>query len=79
MKKNNLKISYDRESKVLVLQIQKGKSVDSDIQGNVIIDYDKHGKIVRINLYDFSFDSFQNNREALKRFANGSKMSVLKS
>ena len=74
---NNLKISYDKESSVLSLEIRKGKSADSDIQGNVVIDYDKRGKIMRINLYNFSFDSFQNNLTALKQFASSSKTPVL--
>lgn len=68
-RKNDLKILYDKESSVLSLQIRKGKSADSDIQGNVVIDYNKQGKIIRINLYNFSFDSFRNNAKALKRFA----------
>ena len=56
MSRNNPKIIYDAASKVLSVEIEKKKSVDSDIQGNVVIDYDKQGKIVRINLYDFSHD-----------------------
>lgn len=77
MKKNGVKISYDRESGVLSFQIKKGKSVDSDIQGNIVIDYDKQGEIIRINLYNFSFDLFQNNLTALKQFASDSKTPVL--
>ena len=74
---NDLKISYDKESGVLSLQVKKGKSADSDIQKNIVIDYDKRGEIIRINLYNFSFDSFQNNLAALKQFASSSKTPVL--
>ena len=72
MKKKNLKISYDQKSRVLVVELEKGESVDSDIQGNVVIDYDKNGGIVRINLYDFSFDSFRENKKDLKDFTRHS-------
>jgi len=53
------KISYDLESKVLSIQIKAGKSVDSDIQGNLVVDYDEKGNILRINFYDFNFSRFR--------------------
>lgn len=80
MKKNkkNIKIEYDKESNVLSVEMGKVKSVDSDIQGNVVIDYDKKGKIARINLYDFSFDDFRENQKALKRFSGNSEVQFVK-
>lgn len=77
MKKKGPKISYNRESQVLEIEVNKAKSIDSDIQGNVVIDYDKKGKIVRINLYNFRFDEFRNKIRAFKDFVRGSKASVL--
>ena len=77
MSKKNIKIAYDRGSKVLSVEIGKKKSVDSDIQGNIVLDYDKSGKIVRINLYDFSFDAFRESGRALKGFASRLKIPVL--
>ena len=74
--KKKPKISYDKESEVLSLEISKSKSVDSDIQGNVVIDYGKKGEVVRINLYSFSFDDFKNGHRALKDFARDSKIPV---
>lgn len=68
MKKKNLKILYDKESEVLSFELASKKSVDSDIQGNVVVDYDKAGKIVRINLYDFSMDAFRDNRKSVRDF-----------
>ena len=53
------KISYDLESKVFSIQIKAGKSVDSDIQGNLVVDYDEKGNILRINFYDFNFSRFR--------------------
>lgn len=76
MKKNNLKIIYDKNSRVLSVEIGKGKSADSDIQGNAVLDYDRKGKIVRINLYDFSFDVFKENQRVLRSFARDIKASL---
>ncbi|MDP2669104.1 MAG: DUF2283 domain-containing protein [bacterium] len=67
--KNNPKISYDKESKVLSVEVEKTKSADSDINGNVVVDYDKNGKISRINFYEFNFDNFKSNLKALKDFS----------
>ena len=60
MKKQTPKISYDKESQVMSVELDKTKSIDSDIHGNVVIDYDKRGKAVRVNFYEFNFDAFKN-------------------
>lgn len=62
------KISYDKESQVLSIEVQKAKSVDSDIQRNIVVDYDKKGQIVRINFYNFNFDTFRNGFRTIKAF-----------
>lgn len=74
MSKNNIKISYDKESEVLSIEAKRGKSVDSDIQGNIVIDYDKKGDIVRMNLYKFSFDKFRDDLKVVKNFARSFKL-----
>ena len=56
MKKQTQKISYDKDAHVMSIELAKTQSVDSDIQGNVVIDYDKKGNIARINFYEFNFD-----------------------
>ena len=76
-KKNNIKISYDKESEVLSMDFIKSKSSDSDINGNVVIDYDKSGKIVRLNVYGFSFDDFQEVRDDIKDFSRRVSAPVL--
>lgn len=68
MKKIHPKISYDKESRVLSIEVQKSRSVDSDIHGNVVIDYDKRGNIVRISFYHFDFSSFNNGQKAIRKF-----------
>ncbi|MBU4298646.1 DUF2283 domain-containing protein [Patescibacteria group bacterium] len=69
MKENNIKISYDKESEVFSVEMKKAKSIDSDILGNVVIDYDKKGKVVRVNFYNFDFSAFKENLEVIKNFA----------
>lgn len=75
-KKNNIKISYDKASGVFSMDFGKAKSSDSDVNGNIVIDYDKKGRIARLNIYDFSFKDFRENKEIFKDFSEHSKMSV---
>ena len=77
MKQEKQKISYDKESKVLSIEIKKGKSVDSDMQGNVVIDYDKKGDVVKVDLYGFSFEKFKDNLKPLREFSSKSQVPVL--
>ena len=77
MKKRDQKISYDKDSQVLSIEMKRAKSVDSDIQGNAIIDYDKNGEVVRINFYNFSFDNFRGGLKAIKAFARRSDLAVI--
>jgi uncharacterized protein YuzE len=58
MKKRKQKIIYDKESRVLSIELREEKSVDSDVHDNVVIDYDKRGRVVRVNLYEVDFASF---------------------
>jgi len=59
MKKSSVKIAYDKESEVLSLVLKKGKSIDSIIQGNAVLDIDKKGEVVRIDIHDYDFDAFR--------------------
>lgn len=65
----NFKISYDKESKVLSVNMKTGKSVDSEMNDSVVIDYDKKGEIVRVNLYDLDFSAFKENKRELNNFS----------
>lgn len=71
MSKKSPKISYDKESEMLSIEFKKAKSVDSDINEHAVIDYDKNGNIVRINLYHFNFSDFRNGLKAIKDFGRG--------
>jgi hypothetical protein len=66
MKQRRPKAIYDKESQVLSWLLSNKKSVDSNIQANVVIDYDKAGKIVRINFYDFNFEDFKAIKKPIK-------------
>lgn len=74
--KNKVKISYDKVSGVFSMDFGKAKSSDSDINGNIVIDYDKKGRIVQLNIYDFSFDDFKENKGIIEDFTRYVKMSV---
>ena len=76
MNRNKPKIHYNKASSILSIEMKRGKSVDSDIQGNVVLDYDHKGKIVRINLYQFNFDAFRKSRRTLQRFARSTFQSA---
>lgn len=77
MKNKNIKISFDKGAQVLSLKLGRFRSSDSDIQNNIVIDYDKNGKVVRIDIHDFSFEDFRENKEKLQSFMRNNKTSVL--
>lgn len=52
------KITYDKQSHVMSIRLKRAKSVDSDVQDNVVIDYDKQGGIVNIDVMDISLSEF---------------------
>lgn len=52
------KIHYHRNEKILSLSFRNAKSVESDIEGNVVIDYDRQGKVVRVEIMHFNLDDF---------------------
>lgn len=50
------KIRYKKKNRILSIRLGTQKSVDSDISGNVVIDYDKKGAIVNIDIMDINLD-----------------------
>ncbi len=65
--KNKFNVSYDKESRIFSLAVEGATSVDSDIRGNAVIDYDENGEIARIDLHNFSFDEFKKSKKALEK------------
>jgi uncharacterized protein YuzE len=51
-------IKYDKETKILSIKFSKKKSVDSEVKGNMVIDYDENGEIVTIEIMKISLDEF---------------------
>jgi uncharacterized protein YuzE len=52
------KIKYDPKSNILSIRLSKKKSVDSDIKGNIVIDYDENGEIVNIEIMKINLEEF---------------------
>lgn len=52
------KLEYDPEVKILKIRFRRGKSVDSDIIGNLVLDYDKNGHLVKIDIMDINLEDF---------------------
>lgn len=50
------KIEYNSQAKILKLRIKDTKSVDSEINGNVVLDYDSNGDLVNIDVMEFNLD-----------------------
>lgn len=51
-------IKYNREEEILSIRFSKKKSVDSDIQNNVVVDYDKDGNIVGLDIMKIALENF---------------------
>lgn len=60
------KITYDREARVLSIRTSARKSVDSDIYGNVVVDYGTDGDIVNVDIMEISLAEFTR-QPALKK------------
>lgn len=52
------KISYDPQSRILSIKLSRAASVDSDVRGNVAVDYDAHRIPVRLDIMDCSLGEF---------------------
>jgi uncharacterized protein YuzE len=60
------KISYDPDSQIVSIRISKQKSVDSDVYGNVVVDYGKDGHMVNVDIMGVSLTEFKR-EPAMKR------------
>ncbi len=61
------KIECDQESKVLMLTLKKGKSVDSEVKGNVVLDFDPKGELVRLEVMDVNLEAFLKAKETVNQ------------
>lgn len=60
------KIKYHKKEKILSLRLGEGRSVDSDIRGNVVVDYDASGRAVNIDIMSINLNDFVSARELPK-------------
>lgn len=49
-------ISYDPEVKILSIKMSDNKIADSDTEDHCVIDYDKDGKIVKIEVLEANLE-----------------------
>ncbi|PIR83537.1 hypothetical protein COU18_02525 [Candidatus Kaiserbacteria bacterium CG10_big_fil_rev_8_21_14_0_10_51_14] len=57
-----VKITYDKEARVLAFRLSPKKSVDSEVEDTVVIDRDKNGSIVNIEIMDIGIGEFRKAR-----------------
>ena len=62
------KINYDQEAGILSIKISNKKSVDSDAQKNIVIDYDKDGDIAKIEIMSVDLNEFKKEKNYLRNF-----------
>ena len=48
--------SYDPEVNILSIRLKKAKSVDSDMKGNVVLDYDAQGQLTNIDVMNVNLE-----------------------
>jgi uncharacterized protein YuzE len=49
-------ISYDPEVQILSIRLKRVKSVDSEIKGNVVLDYDAKGQLTNIDVMNVNLE-----------------------
>ena len=62
------KINYDQEAGILSIKISNKKSVDSDMQKNIVIDYDKDGNVAKIEIMNVNLNEFEKEKNYLENF-----------
>ena len=50
------KIQFDPEVKILSIRFHDDKSVDSDVKDNVVLDYDKNGRLVNLDIMEVNLE-----------------------
>ena len=60
------KIIYDKETNIISIKVSNKKSIDSDVQDNVVVDYDKDNNITNIDVMDVNFNDFMAKKVCLE-------------
>ncbi len=64
------KIKIDPKIKILSIKLSNRKSVDSEIKGNVVFDFDEKGEITKIEIMNFSLEDFGKKAEIFETLPN---------
>ncbi len=61
MIKNNMapQIKYNNDAGILSIRVSRKRSIDSDVNNNVVVDYDENGEIVNIDIMKIGLDEFR--------------------
>lgn len=51
-------LQYHKKAKILSLRLSKKRSADSDVQGNVVVDYDVAGRVVNVDVMSVNLNNF---------------------
>ena len=62
------KIDYDQETNIMTIKISGKKSVDSDAQKNIVVDYDKDGNIAKIEIMNIDLSEFEKKEMKLENY-----------
>ncbi|MEK7155868.1 MAG: DUF2283 domain-containing protein [Patescibacteria group bacterium] len=54
-----VKITYDKQARILSLRLSSKKSVDSEVEDTIVIDRDKDGAVVNVDIMDVGLNEFQ--------------------
>lgn len=65
------KIEYDPEVRILKIRFRPGKSVDSEVKGNLVLDYDKDGKLVKIDVMEVDLEDFIGIQSEIRKASAG--------
>ncbi len=71
------KIKYNKESKILSIHLSNKQSIDSDVRGNVVVDYDKEGEVVKLDIMSISLDEFSKTENYFNQLLGGSKRKIV--
>ncbi len=64
------KIKYDKDVKILSIRLSNKKSVDSGVSENIVVDYDKDGKVVNLDIMNISLDEFLRVKSFVEKITN---------
>jgi len=65
-----MKVEYNKKTGILSFRIGRGRSVDSDVQDTVVIDRDKQGRIVNVEIMDVGIEEFRKARSHIRKLSH---------